>query len=175
MSSCSLQKTPWHACQDEASSLSCSEGVNCYSYALRRPDLHWSVPGYGFAHEQRQSYRDRFRATFNDFSLNTFRSALIQGAKRDGLIEISYLENHPKEHVVALVFPTTIRDFHWYRREEDGRWSHKNGWRDVSFVDEIGAEILEPREAVSSSYPLFGGFFLVPNTGVNIISPFPTV
>lgn len=43
-------------------------------------------------------------------------------------------------------------DFHWYRLDSDGKWSHKTGEAAVTRVDNAHNEITDPRSAAMGGY-----------------------
>jgi len=71
-----------------------------------------------------------------------------------------------------------VYDYHWYRQDQGGYWSHKPGWGEATNVDASGQVISDPRlanrdytdsshnsetgEATGYNYSQFGGFFCVP-------------
>jgi hypothetical protein len=65
---------------------------------------------------------------------------------------------------VALVVDPN-RDYHWYRQNPDGSWSHKRGHTAVTNVDASGRLIWDPEAANrnygSYNYSAFGGYFCV--------------
>lgn len=52
-------------------------------------------------------------------------------------------------------------DFHWYRQDDDGTWSHKPGKTAARNVDDSGNTIDDPQECDRGSYDVFCGFFCV--------------
>lgn len=162
----------WHACS-ESTYKTCTKGVNCYSYALNEPEYYWSVPGLGYAKTKAQHYFDSFKAYIKDMSLLDFREMLISGAIHDGLIQTDTPEDRDGYYSVALFFPANDFNFHWYRQDNNGMWSHKDGWKQVSNVDDGGNVIHDPREAQSASYPLLGSFYLAPRQGIVLEQTFP--
>lgn len=60
---------------------------------------------------------------------------------------------------VALIVGS---DYHWYRQNPDGFWSHKPGNMNVRNVDEQGNSIIDPQYAEwSKDYTKFVGYFAV--------------
>ena len=43
-------------------------------------------------------------------------------------------------------------DFHWYRLDQGGLWSHKPGQTRVTRADQAGNNIVDPRAAATGSY-----------------------
>ena len=60
---------------------------------------------------------------------------------------------------VALVVSNS--DYHWYRQDADGLWSHKRGTTPVKRTDESGELIIDPMIADRDDYSTFVGFFAV--------------
>jgi hypothetical protein len=70
-------------------------------------------------------------------------------------------------HKVALVI-WPGRDFHWYRLDRTGRWSHKPGVTPASDVDNSGNPIADPRTANRGPYTVFCGCYCVCKQRVTI-------
>lgn len=73
---------------------------------------------------------------------------------------------------VALVIAPK-KDYHWYRQNSDGTWSHKPGAKNVRKVDYSGEIIYNPRtcDRRSSSgcnYSLFCGYYQVNIASINV-------
>ncbi len=64
---------------------------------------------------------------------------------------------------VALVVDTTgeQHDYHWYRQDSDGLWSHKQGTTPVKRTDDAGELIIDPYFAERGEYTNFVGYFAV--------------
>jgi hypothetical protein len=76
-----------------------------------------------------------------------------------------------------------IWDYHWYRQDSDGLWSHKLGFTEVIDVDGVGNPIFDPRTSVRefdledeseetrsighAQYERLCGCFCVPGGGVD--------
>lgn len=70
-------------------------------------------------------------------------------------------------HQVALVI-WPGRDFHWYRKDRDGRWSHKPGGTEATNLDNSGNIITDPRTADRGNYTVFCGCYCVCKAKVTI-------
>jgi hypothetical protein len=46
-----------------------------------------------------------------------------------------------------------LKDYHWYRLDNNGLWSHKPGSTPATTVDGKGNEITDPRNAANSGIP----------------------
>lgn len=60
---------------------------------------------------------------------------------------------------VALVVGPT--DYHWYRQDSDGLWSHKPGTTPVKRTDDSNALIIDPQYAARTTYPTFVGYYAI--------------
>ena len=67
----------------------------------------------------------------------------------------------PGTYKVALVAAPSISDYHWYRQDADGLWSHKRGTTAVKRTDESGKLIIDPMTADRANYSIFVGYFAV--------------
>lgn len=70
-------------------------------------------------------------------------------------------------NTVPMRVPPT--DFHCYRLDSSGLWSHKPGYQPAREVDEVGAKITDPRVAARGEYPEFLGFWWVRRQRVRTI------
>lgn len=140
-----------------------------------------------------------FQNRDKDFSQSSFYNALM----RDGLIKADtingILEKKDWYYLIALVLDTkkwvdldTIFDksnwfallwwdYHFYRQDDDGTWSHKFNNCNVSRVDASNQSITNPEYAnrdytkhlinwlvwTGWNYPIFVGYFYVPNRGIH--------
>jgi hypothetical protein len=59
-------------------------------------------------------------------------------------------------------------DYHWYRMDQNGFWSHKPGGTPVTNLDNSGKMIADPRLADRGRYTDFCGFMVVMNGHVKI-------
>lgn len=55
----------------------------------------------------------------------------------------------------------TSQDYHWYRQDADGYWSHKQGTTAVKRTDDSGMLITDPETCDRGSYTNFVGYFAV--------------
>lgn len=118
---------------------------NCYNYATCQKTGTFAQPGIGGCGHPAQSLGC---------------PDLIAAVKADGL--------HPSDcdapcanrcWKVALVVdprPNNDGDFHWYRQDEDGTWSHKPGGTPATNLDASGRPITDPRNADRNYQPRGG-------------------
>jgi hypothetical protein len=127
---------------------------NCYNYGCDIQTGTYAQPG---------------RATGNEY-VNVDCHDVGNGAQSDGLAPVNCDEGCGcKEccHQVALVIAPGW-DFHWYRKDRDGRWSHKMGGSPARNVDESGNIITDPRTADRGAYTIFCGCYCVCKSKVTI-------
>jgi hypothetical protein len=92
------------------------------------------------------------------------------GAKSDGLVPVDCDGGcgcSDCHHQVALVLWPGV-DFHWYRRDRDGKWSHKPGSTAARNTDNSGNLITDPRTANRGPYTVFCGCYCVKKSVVII-------
>jgi len=123
---------------------------NCYNYATCQKTGTFAQPGIGgCGHPPRD---------------NTC-AAWTTAAKADGLKPCDCDRDCPEQcWKVALVIdprPNGDGDFHWYRQDEDGTWSHKPGGQPATNRDASGNPITDPRTADRNYQP--GGGIDAPN------------
>lgn len=106
-----------------------------------------------------EEYFEAFNKLFSGYSVNHFRQALIEGAVNDALVKINEPLSKEGSYVATLVISNDEDDydFHWYRQDGNGEWSHKNGWHIPSNVDDEGNKISDSLIAVRKEYPTFRG------------------
>lgn len=138
-------------------------GNNCYNYACNYRTDTFAQPG---------------KATGNQYTypggLSGCTVAAPNKSVKDGAIS-DCLENSPSAdnkcpkmgHLVALViWPNT--DFHWYRKGNNGKWSHKPGGTSATNLDNSGNIITDPRTANRGGYTQFCTFMVVKHGHIKI-------
>lgn len=99
--------------------------------------------------------------------------AVTAGALADGLVQVNCDEGcgcNDCHHQVALVIAPGI-DYHWYRKDRDGKWSHKPGSTAATNLDNSNNIITDPRTADRGIYTVFCGCFCVNKSSVTISGP----
>ncbi len=132
--------------------------TNCYSYALTAAAHGQGAPGQLLnpPHFKTSVIAGR------DVTIEDLRGLL----DRDGLVRVSLEHITPAEnHLVAVAYEPGM-DYHFYRRDGDGTWSHKAGRCLPSNIDGSGHLIASPEECDRGPYHAFVGYFVVPNTGI---------
>ncbi len=109
----------------------------------------------------------------SDTSNKALVSLIIADAKNMGLDFVSYDESLTGGTRVALVIKPG-EDYHWYRYNEDGTWSHKPGQTPVTNLEvlgvvgnsiEYGNIITDPKDAaLKAGYTVFvGNYYIKPS------------
>lgn len=120
---------------------------NCYNYATDIRTDTFAQPG---------------RASGNQYT-SIDCAAVGAGAVSDGLTATDCdLGCGCRDccHQVALVIWPGY-DYHWYRHDQDGTWSHKPGGTAATNLDNSGNVITDPRTADRGGYTVFCGCYCV--------------
>lgn len=129
---------------------------NCYNYGCDIPTGTYAQPG--LAHGITLGPSDMACPP------------VTAGATADGLVPVGCGEGCGCSrcwHQVALVI-WPGRDYHWYRKDRDGRWSHKMGWTAATNLDNAGNVISDPQTADRGNYSVYCGCFCVDKATVVI-------
>ena len=142
---------------------------NCYSYAinnqidLREEDITvWNSQQMGQLKGEQYKYSEIttsavYTAILHDYDVYNelfYASASIY-------IVSKYDVCPPGTYKVALVFDSPDGDYHWYRQDADGFWSHKMPGNRISNVDALGQYIFDPATAARGNYDTFITYFAV--------------
>ncbi len=81
-------------------------------------------------------------------------------SQADGLISTTLAAGcGDSRELLAMVIAPSIPDYHWYRRDANGFWTHKPGHTPATNVDNSGVTITNPETANRGPYTIFGGYF----------------
>lgn len=138
---------------------------NCYAYAVNDPvpyPTRTSKPQPGV----------KAGSPYTSITVSAVKTAAIaDGLKYLGNTPRSTLSIKKTDYVVALVVAPGA-DYHWYRHNPDGTWSHKPGGTAATNVDASRALVRDPRTANRNygirNYTDFGGYFAVPAGGIRV-------
>jgi RHS repeat-associated protein len=64
---------------------------------------------------------------------------------------------------LALKLSLLRKDYHWYRQDSNGEWSHKMPFSTAKNVDNSSNKITDPENCDRGQYGYFGGFFITGN------------
>lgn len=129
--------------------------TNCYSYALNIQDHGIARPGQILWSKDAPLELSAFR-----------RENITERLLADGLVKIASPDLAPECSQIMAAFLLAGDDYHFYRLDVDGGWSHKIACGHVSKKDNAGKVILSPTAADRGRYNEFLGYFMVPEQGV---------
>lgn len=123
---------------------------NCYNYANNQATNTFAQPG---------------RAS--GVPMAGMSCAGVQpSATADGLVaHNNFSDETPGWYVALVIWPGM--DFHWYRQDSNGCWSHKPGSTPVINTDNSGNTITDPATCDRGNYTSFCTY-MITNSGVNI-------
>ncbi|MCL1873950.1 MAG: hypothetical protein FWF85_07525 [Clostridiales bacterium] len=163
---------------DEVGGVTINSGViqvttNCYAYALDlKRDPFTKDYFYGMLQPGSLSSGKHNNSTAVDIPYKEPDEAynvIFEAARQDAwAYENDFARSDKWEkapagmYKVALALKNTIfsKDYHWYRQDESGYWSHKQDSRPVSNLDESSKPITDPQYCNRGAYEHFGGFFI---------------
>lgn len=147
--------------------------TNCYIYALNLPknpytnnyyqDWKYIQPGRLGGNIQREK---ELKAPYD-------KKEIFEMVKKDlaaigmEIVESTYDEvREGNWWKVALAFDNNcgffdVGDYHWYRQNTDGTWSHKPGSCKVRNTDASNMIIENPETCDRGRYKIFAGFFMI--------------
>jgi len=130
---------------------------NCYAYAFDNHKKRDSKP------QPADNSADKYKCS--DLENWIIKDLVDRKGKRYPLINGSIDKACPKEyHKIYLV--TSGDDYHFYRLDRDGKWSHKPGSTKVTREDANGNTITDPSKANHDygkyNYKMKCGFYCVP-------------
>lgn len=113
---------------------------NCYNYANDQITNTFAQPGRG------TGAAVPFPPTCDN---------VVPAAQRDGLVVVpTFSASIPnKWYVAVVIWPD--EDYHWYRQDSNGCWSHKPGRTPARDYDNSGAKISDPRACDRGPYTQF--------------------
>jgi len=125
------------------------EGNNCYNYATNRVTDSFAQPGEA-AHVE-----------LEDLTCQEVTAAVAQD---QGITPTPFFPYDKKtdDTLIALVVAPGD-DFHWYRRDDSGKWTQKLGPMRATAVDNSGKEITSVETADRGPYTDFCGYFRIKN------------
>ncbi len=136
---------------------------NCYNYAINNQ----VIPGTNVLYDKQQPGQYAGVSCYPFTKENLVSAVQADFAKYNAdygtnlvFEEIGRYEKCPEgTYKVALV--AYSGDYHWYRQEADGYWSHKRGHSPVERIDYSGNLIIDPYTANRGNYTNFIGYFAV--------------
>lgn len=137
--------------------------TNCYAYACNdsfcdyKPGTYLPQPGV---------------AAGDKIFMVPQADKMQEAAIRDGLelAGTSAFEKPPAKegHYLAALYVYPGNEYHWYRQDQDGTWSHKTNGQAPKNTDDSGKVIKDLMMAYKGRLKDFGGYFYVPNGGLEV-------
>ncbi len=119
---------------------------NCYNYSNNKRTDTFAQPG-----------------TAAGISLGSFEQMrcddVLAAAEADGLQPSSRSAKCPCSKAKLALVVAPEQDYHWYRMDSDGKWSHKPGNGEATNLDNSGNAVLDPENANRGPYSDFCGYF----------------
>lgn len=140
--------------------------ANCYGYALNRISNDTTNPIAGLMFQP--GYRTG--NVYTEYTTSNIITAVKSDMKDLGrTIRSSTYSEKPgsNEYKIALVIATAVgnEDYHWYRQDSDGGWSHKPGLTELTYKDASGNNITDPktcnRNYPYANYSTWGGYYII--------------
>jgi hypothetical protein len=126
---------------------------NCYNYANDHATNTFAQPGKATGHQATVMACNKVTPAAQSDGLKVVPNFTAPLAKGQGW------------YVALVVWPN--RDYHWYRQDKVGCWSHKPGSTAARNVDNAGNAITNPQTCNRGPYTNFCTF-MVTNRGVHI-------
>lgn len=143
------------------------KNANCYAYAL-------NIYANGFNNKLQPgnisgtTYNNRPEPTWEDSIINALYADLKKMSEQLNYQSGKYLSAwnwwyagpvYGSGYDIALVTGYDYRgyfiDYHWYRKDSNGRWSHKPGYDTVRDYDNSGNKIYDPSKANRGIYNVY--------------------
>jgi len=140
---------------------------NCYTYAINQPInpyTRWKYEDYDHCQPGKLGGRDK--EGVNYYYIGKF-DKFIELVKKDlqdigfEIIETTYNEYIESENCWKVAYCYGGGDYHWYRQNIDGTWSHKPGNMEVRNYDDNGNIIYNPEMCNRGRYENFVGFYMI--------------
>jgi hypothetical protein len=115
---------------------------NCYNYSNNKRTDTFAQPGRAAG------------ATWTVLECNNVRTAAVA----DGLVAVAGPNNCPKKECTLALVVDPGTDYHWYRRDQNGMWTHKPGGTPATNLDNSSNPIPNPETADRGGYTDFCGY-----------------
>lgn len=137
---------------------------NCYTYAINQPvDPFTKEPYRSYNYCQpgnlgNRSGKDKLAPGYTN---------IIELVKEDlnaiglDIVPSTFEEYIPNDKCWKIASAIYSGDYHWYRQNDDGTWSHKMGPSTVRNHDNNGNVITNPETCNRGSYIQFNGFYMI--------------
>jgi len=120
---------------------------NCYNYSNNKRTDTFAQPGRASG------------ITLGSVNMNC--ADVTPAAVADGIEQAPSSGDCPKCRTRIALVIRPGRDYHWYRRDADGMWTHKPGSTPATNLDNSGNPITNPETADRGLYTEFCGYFCI--------------
>ncbi len=131
---------------------------NCYTYGLGVKAMGRVKPGQ--LCEKFQSSTPTDMITIN---------GLIHLLRKDRLIRVRQHSGDRETNQILAGAVHEGTDYHFYRLQPNGNWSHKISYEDPTLYDYSGNVITSPEMANRGNYADFVGYFRIPRSGLRYV------
>ena len=146
---------------------------NCYNYACNIMNDLFAQPGRAHGVDIPDS-----PYTCSDVRSSAIADGLQHNPERncDGCTHVEALVLDPLTPAEAVddTLDEAQQDYHWYRLDDTGYWSHKPGSTPATNLDKSGAMIVDPEAADRGRYTEFCTYFCVDRKLVEISGSVPS-
>lgn len=153
----------------ESTSEPYSNQANCYAYAMQLENDPRT--GQPFMSKPQPGEFSGNGLTAKDLkgTSETVKKVINKKVSADAkVLNLNYTEVISADHVpkegnwvVALAYATDGTDYHWWRKNDDGTWSHKPGSTPIIHWDASGNTITDPGNCDRGIYDGFLGYYEV--------------
>ena len=142
---------------------------NCYTYAINQPKNPYTGKHYeDYDYCQPGFLGGKGRDSFIDYyDLNKTGKEIINSARRDlrclgyKLLKTTYKKYIEDKNCWKVALCLANDDYHWFRQNDDGTWSHKRGAYEITNRDSSRKIIYNPETCNRGDYATFVGFYLI--------------
>lgn len=137
---------------------------NCYGYALNLIATNTSDPYAGWLFQPGYKAGKEYTELTEDAIIDAVEADMEVFGRT--IRSSSYSEKPGEnEYKIALVIAPDDDDYHWYRQDSSGYWSHKPGLTDITNKDASGNLITDPktcdRNYSYADYSTWCGYYII--------------
>lgn len=135
---------------------------NCYGYALNLIATDTSDPYAGWLFQPGYKAGEEYTSLTKDAIIDTVEADMEVFGRT---IRSSSYNETPGENEYKIALVIASNDYHWYRQDSSGYWSHKPGLTDITNKDASGNLITDPRtcnrDYSYADYSTWGGYYII--------------
>ena len=146
-----------------------SNQANCYAYAMKLENDPRTGEPFQKKPQPGEFSGNGLKKQDLTGDPKTVKNNINQKVLADAdVLNLNYTEVDGADHiaksgnwVVALAYASDGSDYHWYRRNDNGMWSHKPGSTPIISWDASGHAITDPATCDRGIYDCFLGYYEV--------------